>query len=279
MNVRAVTFVSEAGGGWNRRFGVALADDARVEAVVYRNDTLCVSCQVGCAVRCPFCASGAQGLARNLTFEEMIGQVTAARERGIALRRVTVSGVGEPLHNPAALTPFFRWCHHERLPVSWTTSGGPLARLRELMALEHRGVTVSVHAGTESVRAKLVPHGPALSPLFSTLADALQTVSRSRRRKVALAYLLLAGENDGADELDAFAAQAVALALPVHLYAYNLVATSSARPVPRARYDEAYQRLRSAGLVVRMSSQARMEANGGCGTLIALGQRPAGRVR
>ncbi|MFW5921609.1 MAG: hypothetical protein ACOCUS_07195, partial [Polyangiales bacterium] len=45
---------SEEVGRFNRRFGVALADGARVEAVLYRGDTLCISCQVGCAVGCPF---------------------------------------------------------------------------------------------------------------------------------------------------------------------------------------------------------------------------------
>ncbi|MBC7174580.1 MAG: rRNA methyltransferase, partial [Polyangiaceae bacterium] len=51
-------------GTWNHRYEVALADGARVESVLYRGDTLCISTQVGCAVGCPFCASGAFGLDR-----------------------------------------------------------------------------------------------------------------------------------------------------------------------------------------------------------------------
>src|SRR5262245_62100185 len=53
--------VHEARSAQNVRYVVALDDGARVEAVLYRGDTLCVSCQVGCAVRCPFCASGHGG--------------------------------------------------------------------------------------------------------------------------------------------------------------------------------------------------------------------------
>ncbi len=196
-----------------------------------------------------------------------------ARPEGAGLARVTVSGVGEPLHNLDAVAAFVEAMRARRLPPSLTTSGGNAERLRRALALPHNGLTISVHAGSEAVRARLVPHAPTLAVLVDTLADALPTLSRSRRRKVALAYLLIAGENDADDELDAFAERARPLAQPVHLYAYNPVPTSPARPVGRDRYEAAYARLRTRGLLVRMSSAARVEANGGCGTLVALRPR------
>jgi 23S rRNA (adenine2503-C2)-methyltransferase len=64
----------------------------------------------------------------------------------------------------------------------------------------------------------------------------------------------------------------------VHLYAYNPVPTSAHRGVSRARYEEIYARLTGAGLRVRMSSQARLEHNGGCGTLVALRGSRSGRA-
>lgn len=259
----------------NVRYVVALDDGAEVEAVLYRGDTLCISSQVGCAVRCPFCASGANGLGRHLTPGELVAQVTLvhARPEAARLARITVSGVGEPLHNLDSVASFVDAMRARRLPPSLTTSGGSAERLRRALALPHNGLTLSVHAGTEPVRARLVPHAPALTVLFDTLTDALPALSRSRRRKVALAYLLVADENDSDAELDAFAARALPLAQPVHLYAYNPVPTSAARPVTRARYEAAYERLRMHGLLVRMSSAARIEANGGCGTLVALRPR------
>ncbi|HJL17114.1 MAG TPA: radical SAM protein [Sandaracinaceae bacterium LLY-WYZ-13_1] len=259
----------------NRRFAVRLEDGATVEAVLYREDSLCVSCQVGCAVGCPFCASGANGLARPLSFEELVGQVEAVRALGAPLRRVTVSGVGEPLHNRHVLD-FVRWCREARLAPSLTTSGGPLERLRALIHAHHNGVTVSVHAGTEATRAAAVPRGPALSPLFEALAEEVPRLSRSRQRKIALAYLLVAGLNDADAEVDAFVARARPLGLWTHLYAYNPVPTSEHAPVDRARYDAIYRRMSGAGLRVRMSCRARVEPNGGCGTLVAL--RPSRRV-
>jgi 23S rRNA (adenine2503-C2)-methyltransferase len=255
-------------GRQNRRFAVGLDDGAVVECVLYRSDTLCVSTQVGCAVGCPFCASGARGFARNLSAAELWGQVEAVRHRGHALVRVTLSGVGEPLHNLEAVDAFVARCRREGIAPSVTTSGGPLPRLPALLGLHHNGVTVSVHAGTDATRARLVPRGPALSPLFAALARELPRLSRSRRRKIALAYLVLEGANDDDGEVDAFVARALPLELTVHLYAYNPVGTF--RPVSRRRYEAIYQRMTDAGLCVRMSSRARQEPVGGCGTLVAL---------
>jgi 23S rRNA (adenine2503-C2)-methyltransferase len=121
-----------------------------------------------------------------------------------------------------------------------------------------------------------VPHAPALDPLFALLAERVPRLPRKRRKKLALAYLALDGDNDDDAELDAFAARVSAIdpALTVHLYAHNAVPTSARRGVSRARYEAMYERLVRAGLErVRMSSKARLEPNGGCGTLVALRRR------
>lgn len=265
----SLALLDERVSAWNRKWIVRLADGALVEAVLYRGDTLCISSQVGCAVRCSFCASGAAGLGRSLTVDELLAQVEAVEALGHRVARTTVSGVGEPLHNAAAVLAYLDIAHRRGTPASVTTSGGRIEHLPALLRAPHNGVTVSVHAGTDDVRARLVPHGPSLGELFATLATELPVLSRKRRKKVALAYLLVDGRNDGDAQLDAFAAAAGPLGLAVHLYAMNPVDTSSEQPSSRARYESAYARLASAGLVVRMSSQARIDANGGCGTLVA----------
>ncbi|NOY92120.1 MAG: radical SAM protein [Deltaproteobacteria bacterium] len=261
---------AERSSEFNRRFGIRFEDGARVEAVLYRGDTLCISTQVGCSVGCPFCASGAQGLARSLKLPELVGQITCVRERGYEVKRVTLSGVGEPLLNPACVE-FVHACRAERVPPSVTTSGGSAELLRRWLHLPHNGLTLSVHAGEESTRARLVPGAPNLATLFDVLQEHLPKLSRSRRKKVALAYLLLAGENDSDEELDAFAERALPLAFDVQLYSQNAVAHSGLRSPEEPRLDAIKRRLEATGLHVRRSSKARREANGGCGTLLALG--------
>jgi 23S rRNA (adenine2503-C2)-methyltransferase len=257
----------------NLRYVIGLADGASVESVLYRGDSLCVSSQVGCAVGCPFCASGANGLERNLELAELTGQVEQVElALGRAVARVTVSGVGEPLHNPAVIE-FVSWCRSRGTPASITTSGGPLRRLAswlEADAPPHNGISFSIHAGREPTRARTVPRGPALAPLFELLAERVPALSSSRRRKLALAYLLLADVNDDDAEIDAFLDRAGPLGLKVHLYRYNPVPTSNQRQISDLRYNEVYERMCARGLDVRRSSQARIEDNGGCGTLVAL---------
>lgn len=267
--LRVLDDVSDEG---NRRFRLGLADDAAVEAVIYGGDSLCISSQVGCAVACPFCASGANGFGRNLSLEELVGQVetVTALEAGVA--RVTVSGIGEPLHNHRNVAALVDWARARGLGVSLTTSGGPLPRLREwLQTRPHRGLTISVHAGTEPVRAKMVPHGPPLGRLFDELAHTAPTLSASRRRKLALAYLVMADLNDDDDEISAFIERARPLGLKLHLYAFNPVPTNDLAPATEARFQAIATRLRDEGFDVRRSSRARRRANGGCGTLVAAG--------
>lgn len=269
--------------GQNRRFALRLADGAEVEAVLYRGDTLCVSSQVGCAVRCPFCASGRDGLARHLTLDELEGEVsTVERELGRVIERLTVSGVGEPLHNAENVASFVRAMHARGKKTSLTTSGGPVDRLARWLVdtahLPSNGLTISIHAGSEEVRARVVPHGPRLAAIFETLAGALPRMTGRRKKKLALAYLVLEGENDGDEEVDRFVERARPLGLAVHLYALNPTTETRSRG-SRARYEAIHARMVAAGLVVRMSSAARLEANGGCGTLVALRKKDASRGR
>lgn len=258
----------------NRRFVLGLEDGGRVEAVIYRGDSLCISAQVGCAVGCPFCASGAQGLDRPLRFDELREQIEVAKSladpQDPEILRVTVSGVGEPLHNQAAVEALCQWCADQGLRLSITTSGGPLHHLeRWVTQIGHRGLTISVHAGTQPVREVMVPKGPALDPLFETLASSLATVTNARKKKIALAYLVIKGINDHDAEIDAFIERVAPLGLKTHLYRYNPVPTSDLAGVTMERYYEIADRIRESGVQVRRSSQARTRSNGGCGTLVA----------
>ena len=257
----------------NIRHVISLGDGATVEAVLYRGDTLCISSQVGCVVGCGFCASGDRPFGRNLTPDELHLQLRLVAARGHGIRRTTVSGVGEPLHNQTAVADFATRCKSAGTPTSITTSGGPLPRLRtwleDPLVKLHNGVTVSVHAGTEDKRASLLPRAPALAPLFATLAETVPAMSNRRRKKIALAYLLLAGVNDSDAELEAFAHRAAPLGLAVHLYAHNRLPGRPTLRAQRNRFEAAYDRLRAHGLLVRMGSTARIEGNGGCGTLLA----------
>lgn len=252
----------------NLKFAVHLADGLAVEAVYYGSGTLCVSSQVGCALGCPFCASGSRGLLRNLSAAEMALQLAAAAQRGVLPKRVTVSGIGEPLHNPDAVLDFMDDCRHRLLPVSLTTTGNPLSTLREFLPLAHNGLMLSLHAGCAATHRRLVPRGPDFEGLWAVLNEVLPACSRRRRRKVGINYLLLEGENDSAEELSLLAERLRPFPdLSVHLLTCNPVPGSSFASSPARQVAAKGAFLAGLGLNVRLPNRWRSRPQGGCGTL------------
>ncbi|MBN1590224.1 MAG: 23S rRNA (adenine(2503)-C(2))-methyltransferase RlmN, partial [Pirellulales bacterium] len=147
-----------------------LSDGQRIECVLLRNDrhhcTVCVSTQVGCAMGCAFCASGMDGLARNLASGEIVEQMLrlqqclAPDER---LSHVVVMGMGEPLANldgllPAlavAASPEGLGISPRRITIS--TVGLPEA-IRRLARLDVQyQLAISLHAADDELRNELVP--------------------------------------------------------------------------------------------------------------------------
>ena len=236
----------------NQRFLVPLSDGLQVEAVYYGSGTLCLSSQAGCAVGCPFCASGAKGLLRNLTLEELEKQLAWARFQGIKPRALTLSGIGEPLHNAAVTRDFLLSNQTKGLPVSLTTIGAPLHQLEEFLLLPHNGLMLSLHAGLAATHRRLIPKGPEIAELFALLQSVWPRLSRRRRRKIGINYLLLHGVNDSQEELSALQAQLRPFPeLTLHLLSCNPVPGSSYSSPAAAGQDHWYQALVDAGVHVR----------------------------
>lgn len=252
----------------NRRFTVPMPGGLAVEAVYYDSGTLCVSCQAGCAVGCLFCASGSRGWLANLSAEEMFLQLDAALSLGCAPRRITVSGIGEPLHNYAEVERFMALCRDAGLPVSLTTTGGPLDRLAEALVLQHNGLMLSVHAGKRSTHSRLLPGAPDLDGLWEVIAGVWPTLSRRRRRKLGVNYLLLAGVNDSPEELEALVRRVKPFPeMTLHLLSLNALAGSPFAAPPTEALVEIRNNLSMRLPNVRLANRWRGQVEGGCGTL------------
>lgn len=254
----------------NNKFLVTLADGLAVEAVYYGSGTLCLSSQAGCAVGCPFCASGSRGLLRNLGVAELWAQVEGARALGIEPKRLTLSGVGEPLHNFSAVREFLAGCGRLNLPLSLTTTGSPTALFREMIHLPHNGLMLSLHAGRAATHRRLIPRGADFGDVLSVLEETLAGLSRRRRRKIGINYLLLAGINDCRHEM----ASLLPLFqrhpdLTLHLLTCNPVPESAFVSPLSARVDELHGWLSARGVNARRANAWRVQADGGCGTLFA----------
>ncbi len=256
----------------NSKFAVPLADGLAVEAVYYGSGTLCLSTQVGCAMGCPFCASGAGGLQRNLRLDELHAQLAAARERAFRPARLTLSGIGEPLANPEVVARFLLERRKAGLPVSLTTTGQPLARLASFLNLPHNGLMLSLHAGSPATHRRLIPRGPDFEALWRLLAAAWPRLSRRQRRRLGINYLLLAGVNDRPAELAELARRLQRFPeLTLHLLTANRVAGSPFTSPPPPALDEVFRFLAARHRHVRRANRWRQRQEGGCGTLVVGG--------
>ncbi len=250
----------------NKLFLFELSDGFTVEAVFYRGDTLCVSTQVGCPIRCEFCASGRSGLIRNLTSEEIYNQYAILKEF-LPIKRIAVAGIGEPLSNWKSVKEAFSRFKSEGLKVSFYTTGYPTKHLEELLHLPHSGVTISVHSVKEDVRKRLMPHAGSLKELIDTLKRAVKNLSKKKRNKISLAYLLMKGVNDSEDELKAFARMVRELGVNATLLYYNAI-NEKYSPVSPEEYEKAFLLLKSHGVRTTLSTRFRRDKLGGCGTLV-----------
>ncbi len=249
----------------NKLYVFELEDTKRVEAVFYRGDTLCVSSQVGCAVGCPFCASGRYGLLRNLTYQEIYGQYELLKEFH-TIKRIAVAGIGEPLMNFGEVYRAFWLFKRDHLKVSFYTTGYPVSRLEKLLSLPHNGVTISLHSVDEDKHRLLLPHAGRLQDLIRELQRLIPSMPLRKRKKISLAYLLIEDVNDSPEEITSFGKLVKELSLSATLLYYNDTG-SGFKPVDTKAYEEAFLLLRSMGVRVTLSTRFRKDRLGGCGTL------------
>ncbi|MBO4344572.1 MAG: 23S rRNA (adenine(2503)-C(2))-methyltransferase RlmN [Victivallales bacterium] len=182
----------------------SLRDGAKIETVLIHAPsrcTVCVSTQVGCAVRCAFCVSGHHGLVRNLSTDEIVDQVLlASHEAGKFVDNIVVMGSGEPMHNLDNLIPALeRICDQENgfglgaRHITISTSGIPNG-IRRLAALQRPwNLAVSLHAPDDRTRAMIIPDRCRYP--ISEIMDACEYYRESTGRMITFEYVLVDGVN------------------------------------------------------------------------------------
>jgi 23S rRNA (adenine2503-C2)-methyltransferase len=239
-----------------------------------RRATVCVSTQVGCAVGCPFCATGQMGLRRSCTAAEVVDQVrAAARElhvRGLGpVTHVVYMGMGEPLaaydttvQSLRALTEGMG-LSARRITVSTSGVVPAIDRLAE----DGMPVTlaVSLHAATDELRDRLVPLNRA-HPLASLTAAAARYAEHTGRR-LTLEWCLIGGVNDSPEQAGALRAVARRLHAHVNVIPMNHVDGSPWGPPDAATSQRFLEQLRGVRTTVRDTRGGDVDA--ACGQLRA----------
>ncbi len=257
------------------KFLMNLIDGHAIETVLIyapERTTVCISTQLGCPVRCAFCASGRGGLIRNLTRSEMIDQVVlTCRELGHRVTNVVVMGIGEPLLNLDNLIPALLRINDEdglnigARNVTISTSG----IVPGIHALAEAGkqwnLALSLHGVTDEQRAKLIP-----SEYRYPLADMLAACKLYRERtgrKITFEYALIAGFND--DDLSRKQLTKLALSFDakVNIIPYNRTAAVRFSAPDDGRVCEFSQFLLDHGVQTTVRLEKGVQISAACGQL------------
>jgi 23S rRNA (adenine2503-C2)-methyltransferase len=286
-----------ADGGRTRKTLWRLHDGALVESVLMRypdRATVCISSQAGCGMACPFCATGQQGLTRNLSAAEIIGQAVAAAAAMAngeipggpgRLSNVVFMGMGEPLANyprvrktlDALLTPAPHGLGLAQRSVTVSTVGlvPGIRRLTEEGL--HVTLAVSLHAPDDELRDTLVPINTRYE--VAEVIEAADAYAARTGRRYSIEYALIRDVNDQPERADLLGRLLGNRLAHVNLIPLNPTPDSQwdASPLPAQR--EFVARLRAAGVATTVRDTRGQEIDGACGQLAAADRGPRPEAR
>lgn len=190
-----------------KKYLIELEDGNIVETVLmkYKHGlSICISTQVGCRMGCKFCASTIDGLVRNLTPGEILGQIiTVQKDAGERISNVVIMGSGEPFDNMENLEKFFELVHEEKgLNIGYrhitVSTCGLVPQIKRLAELEIPvNLAISLHQTEQSKRQEIMPVGKSYS--IKELISAAKEYSKITKRRVTYEYALISGVNDNAE--------------------------------------------------------------------------------
>lgn len=252
------------------KYLLAVASWGLVECVLMRyhhGNTLCVSTQLGCRMGCAFCASGKEGLVRNLSCGEMRSEFIAAGEGG-EISNVVLMGTGEPLDNYDNVMRFIRVLGEKHgigiRHISLSTCGLVPGIIR--LADEGLPVTlcISLHSAIDEKRKRIMPVASAYS--VRQILDSANIYFKKTGRRVIIEYTLIKGFNDGEEDLDSLAAELHGLNCHINVIPLNSAAAGFLPPgIKQARAFAAKLEQRGRSATVRRSLGGDIE--GACGQL------------
>lgn len=216
FNLPKIDFVHESSDSTVKLL-IKLQDGLSVESVLipFQNKyTICISTQVGCAMKCSFCFTGTQGLKRNLETSEIIGQfilawnwLKANRPNDSQLKNIVFMGQGEPLHNFDAVkkaNEIFLDQHGISLgaqKITVSTAGFLPGLKRWKDEMPGVNLALSLHSVFEEKRNQLIPINQRY-PL-KEIMDYIETIPLARKQYVIYEYLLIKDFNDTLEDAHA----------------------------------------------------------------------------
>ena len=235
--------------------------------------TVCVSTQLGCRIRCSFCASGKGKFGRNLTAGEIVEQVSLiSRHQNEPMTNVVFMGMGEPLDNYEATMRAI-----EILTADWgfglggrriTVSTSGLTPAVERFVNDSRGrvrLSVSLHSSDQETRSRLVPINKKYR--LDDLIKSLEKIKKTLKREVTFEYTLIEGVNDSPKEARGVGRIASRLGAKVNLIPYNPIREMEYETPSHEKVETFRKLLEEKNVYVTVRQTAGRDIDAACGQL------------
>ena len=257
------------------KFLLGFPDGEKAEAVFMKysyGNSLCISTQVGCNMRCAFCASGLGGKRRDLLAWEMLDEyIECSKAAGEPINHVVLMGMGEPFDNYENVAQFLRLIHDpEGINLSFrniTVSTCGLIPGIERFGEEFPQVNlaVSLHAADQKTRSALMPVAKAY-PLEKLIPVCARHAEKTGRR-VTFEYALISGRNDSAENARSLASLLKGINCHVNLIPLNPVKESGLNTVSRPAAHAFAEKLETLGIPCTVRRQLGADIDAACGQL------------
>lgn len=258
-----------------RKYLFKLSDGNMIESVLMRyhhGNSVCISSQVGCRMGCAFCASTIDGLARNLTPGEMLGQIyEIQRDCGERVSNVVVMGSGEPMDNFDNLLTFIQMLTDDKgLNISQrnitVSTCGLVEKIKELADKQLQiTLALSLHATTDERRKQLMPIANRYS--IPEVMEACKYYFEKTGRRVTFEYSLVAGVNDSQQEAEALSKLAKPIGAHINLIPVNPIKERDFTPTDHEKVLAFKNKLEKNGINGTIRREMGRDIDGACGQL------------
>ncbi len=268
-----------------RKYLFGLEDGNAIESVFMKykyGNSICVSSQAGCRMGCRFCASGMDGLRRNLTPGEIIGQLLAAeKDTGEKINHVVVMGTGEPFDNYENLSAFLRLLHApEGLNLSYrsitVSTCGIVSGIMDFGEdFPQVNLAISLHAPNDEIRSSMMPVSRAYP--MDQLLDACRQYTKKTSRRITFEYTLVKGVNDQPHHGEELANKLRGMLCHVNLIPLNTVKESCLDTTERKDAEQFRDLLEAKGIPATIRRELGDDIDGACGQLRLTNCRKGGK--
>lgn len=262
----------------SRKYLLQLHDEVMIETVGLPSRdgrlTVCCSTQAGCAMGCSFCATGKQGLERNLSPGEIVDQILVVQnDFGTRVSNIVAMGQGEPFANYENTLAALRIINHPKLlnigarHITVSTCGIISGIERFAAEKEQFTLAISLHSAIQKKRDILMP--AMKNQNLKDLHQALKRYNESDNRRVTFEYALMKDVNDGIEDFDALTRYCEGLLCHVNLIPLNDVEESNYKPVPHKLMEEWSEALAQRGITSTVRKSLGRDVSAACGQLNA----------